>query len=148
MICSFFGRSTIIFKDSTITKLNFEIEKVINLGVDTFYNGLCGDFDLLALHCVHKLKIKYPHISSYVIKPYIFERKTELLYKNLYDCTIYPELELIPPRFCISERNKWMAKQCDMAITLVDVDYGGSYKGYTLVKKLGKPVINLGRLDD
>lgn len=144
-VCTFFGRRNVFCKDKIYNLLKTEVEKSINQGYTIFYNGLCGDFDLLALNAVYELKKTYPHIKSYVIKSYIKDTNIELRYRLKYDSTIYPDIESIPPKFCIIERNKWMAKKCDKAITYVDVNWGGSYLGYALVEKLNKPLVNLGQ---
>lgn len=148
MVCSFFGRRNIYNKELVQSMLKCEIEKAIKLGVNEFFNGLCGDFDILALNATFELKKKYPHIKSYVVKAYMKQTTAEEQFKGFYDCTIYPDLEFTPPKFCLAQRIKWMAQKCDMAITYVDANWGGSYNGYKLAKKLRKPTINLAKLEE
>lgn len=141
MICAFFGHRDV--PQGLETALRNAICKVVEDGsVDIFYTGGYGGFDALAAGTVIFLKKQYPHIRLYRIYAYL-PRPGELLAAG-YDGTIYPEgLETVPQRFAISHRNRWMADQCDMAITYVTHAYGGAYQAYRRVINREVPVINL-----
>ena len=47
---------------------------------------------------------------------------------EIFDGTIYPDIENVPPRFAIIKRNEWMVKQSDFMIAYVNYPWGGAYK--------------------
>lgn len=140
MTCCFIGnRDT---EQSVFPQLLFTIEDLIcNHNVDTFYMGHNGKFDRMAYNIVKGIKeIEYEHINYNVVLAYIPapEEKPE------YDCTIYPEgLELVPKRFAISQRNKWMIENSDILVCHFSNTFTNSYKFAQYAKKRGKTVIEV-----
>lgn len=58
--------------------------------------------------------------------------------------TEYPEgIELVPKRFAICFRNKWMIEQSDIVVTYVVRGYGGAAKFAELARKNGKENLNI-----
>lgn len=106
-ICCFAGHSSIFGTEDLPAKLKKEIINLIeNHNVTTFYNGGKGDFDWLCAHTIDDLKNDYPFVKSYCILSYMPKEKDE--YDNtlkIFDDTIYPDIEKIPPRFAIIKRN-------------------------------------------
>ena len=53
------------------------------------------------------------------------------------------EVAVVPPRYAIDRRNKWMLKQADFVVTYITHDWGGAAKFAKMAEKQGKKVINL-----
>lgn len=138
-ICAFFGHRTI---DRDISgKVEAAIrEAITKYGVTTFLCGNKGAFDLLAAGTAHRLKQEFPTIEVLFVRAY-FPKTGEQL-EEIYDDSIYPDgLETVPRRFAISERNRWMAKHCDCAITYIIHTYGGAYEASRLLDRQKKPCL-------
>lgn len=130
-ICTFAGHSKIYGDDTIKERLKKEIKNLIeNCGVNTFYNGGKGQFDLLCAECANELKNDYPFIKSYLILAYMPGKKNQFdadFYKN-FDDTLYPEIEKVPPKFAIIKRNEWMVDKSDFLISYVEHNWGGAYR--------------------
>ena len=101
------------------------VELIERQGVDTFYVGRQGTFDIL----VHSL---------------VLERLPEWRPGDDYSDTIFPEgMEHAIPRFAISKRNEWMLKQADVVVTYITHDWGGATRYAEKAERQGKAVINL-----
>lgn len=109
MKVTFFGHGKHYYDEMTRAKLRDIIENLISEGADEFYLGGYGGFDMAAAHTLKQLKLKYPHIKSIFVIPYLDNIKN----KELYDSFLYPSLENVPKRFAIVKRNEWMAKNAD-----------------------------------
>ena len=145
-ICCFAGHSSVFGKKDLSEKLKKEIVNLIeNHNVTTFYSGGKGDFDWLCAHMIDDLKKDYPFIKSYYILSYMPKEKDE--YDNalkIFDDTIYPNIEKVPPRFAIIKRNKWMIDNSDFLIAYVENHFGGAYKTLQYAeKKKDIKIINL-----
>lgn len=145
-ICCFAGHSSIFGEEDLPAKLKKEIVNLIeNHNVATFYNGGKGDFDWLCAHMIDDLKKDYLFIKSYYILSYMPKEKDE--YDNtlkIFDDTIYPDIEKIPPKFAIIKRNKWMVKNSDFLIAYVENHFAGAYKTLQYAeKKKNIKIINL-----
>lgn len=129
-ICCFAGHSSILGKEDLPARLKNEIINLIeNHNVTTFYNGGKGSFDWLCIHMVDNLKEDYPFIKSYCILSYMPKEKDEFdSTLEIFDGTIYPDIENVPPRFAIIKRNEWMIKNSDFLIAYVENNFGGAYK--------------------
>ena len=139
MIVTFCGHSMVTGKEKLSKKLSETIEELINGGADTFYLGGYGDFDILAAREVKRSAMKHANIVSILVLPYLDHKYN----KELYDETVYPDLESIPKRFAILKRNRWMIDNADIVVSYVEHDYGGAAKTLEYAKKRGKRVINL-----
>lgn len=142
-ICAFFGHSTV--HENISDKLEQAIRTAIeDHGVENFWCGGYGEFDSMAARAAHDLKTEYPDIEVILVRAYMPKNGEKL--SDIYDDSIYPEgLETVPYRFAISRRNRWMAKNCDMAITYVNNDFGGAYKTYKMLKQ--QTVLQLGKYE-
>ena len=71
--------------------------------------------------------------------------------KRCEDCSAHsfmtlrfiPPLEKVPPKYAISERNKWMVSEADLIIAYVKYARGGAYSGLQYARRRGKRIINL-----
>jgi hypothetical protein len=113
------------------------VELIEERGVDTFYVGNNGAFDRAVLHALKLIQTAYAHIRYAVVLDYLPTTPQS-------EPTLYPEgLELVPRRFAIDRRNRWMVEQAEFLITYVIADYGGAAKFQSLAQRQGKTVINL-----
>ena len=71
------------------------------------------------------------------------EKIKEMLNYGLYDSSIYPPIEKVPPKFAISKRNEWMITNSDLIIAYVNHNYGGAYKTLEIAKRRKKKIINI-----
>ncbi len=135
VICSFIGHSKIVdARDLEIRLRKVLVEIIEEKEIDVFYLGGYGDFDMLCAKVISKLKEEYMHIKSYLILAY-YSPKMNQQNAMLYDGTIYPNLEHIPKRFCILERNKWIINNSEIIISYVKYSFGGAYKTLELARK-------------
>ena len=82
------------------------------------------------------------YVTPYISLPEQAKIK-EMQRSDMYDTSIYPPIENIPPRFAISSRNKWMATNADLIIAYVNHDFGGAYKSLQVAKRIKKRIINI-----
>ena len=66
-----------------------------------------------------------------------------MLNYGLYDASIYPPIENVPPKFAILKRNEWMMTNADLIIAYIKHDYGGAYKSLQVAKRRKKNIINI-----
>ena len=138
--CTFFGHRDVSEKiGETLTPLLIEL---IKKGVDMFYVGSQGNFDYTVIKTLKLLKIKYPHISYYIVLAYLPVKEVTACFD--YKNTLYPEgLEAVPPKYAIIERNKWMIDKSDCVIVYVNQPSSNTAKFKAISEKKGKIVINI-----
>ncbi len=108
-----------------------------------FLVGNHGDFDSMALRCLRTLCKEYPRIVYHVVLAYLPRSNDPYPLYAPWE-TLYPEgIEGALPRFAISWRNRWMARQSDVVICYITRDYGGAAQFVKYAKAQGKQVINL-----
>ncbi len=136
--CTFFGHRTVTGKVYDV--LYKEIETLIReCGVDSFYVGNNGDFDIEVRRALRELKKEYPAINYSVVLAYP-PRDDGYDYSD----TIYPEgIETVPKRYAILWRNEWMLKKSEYVIGYIDHPFGGAYKFFEKAKKQKKKVKNI-----
>ncbi len=139
MIVTFCGHGNIDYDIVTTEKLYKTIEELIHAGADEFLLGGYGKFDILAVETVNRLKLKYPHIKTILVTPYL-ERKYRT---HMYDEIIYPPLENIPRKFAILKRNEWMVDHSAVIIACIRYPWGGALKTFDYAVKNKIKVINI-----
>lgn len=141
-ICTFFGHRD---AQPDIQELKQLLRERIEVNdVTTFWCGGYGAFDLAAAKAVDELQKEYGHISLVLVLAYPLRKPLPAL----YDSFLYPDfLDTVPKKLCIIKRNEWMAKNCDIAICMVDHSYGGAYYGYRVAQRNQKLIYNLGNLN-
>ena len=148
MIITFLGHSTLPDTSElyegvkrAILQNVAENEKIL------FYCGGYGDFDELCASVCRSARHEIGDCEIIFVTPYITEsqqRKTDEKIKlKLYDSSIYPPIEHVPPRFAISKRNEWMIEQSDLIIAYVNHDFGGAYTALRYAMRKKKRIINL-----
>ncbi|MBQ7386936.1 MAG: hypothetical protein IJW03_02090 [Clostridia bacterium] len=148
MIITFAGHSLVSSSDSVKEMVK---EQIRNNIIDTehiiCYLGGYGDFDEICLRACSELKQQYSRIETVYVTPYIsLSEQTkikEMLNLGLYDTSIYPPIENVPPRFAISKRNEWMITESELVIIYVNHNYGGAYKSFQFAKRRKKKIINI-----
>ena len=113
---------------------------LIKKDITIFYVGNNGLYDSMVISVLNELKENYKQISFFVDLAYLPKEKEEV---QLYE-TIYPAgIELVPPKFAISYRNKWMVENSDYVVTYIKRPQGGAAQFYELALRKNKKVINL-----
>ncbi len=119
-----------------------EIKKLIENGVTDFISGGMGSFDWMCAHIVYDLKKIHPHISNYLVIPYLTFNIRE---KEYFDSIVYPEgFEKYYFKAAIPARNKYLIDNSAYALCYITHDWGGAAKTYERAKKKGLTVINIG----
>ena len=151
MFCSFFGHRDYGL-DSEVCLLE-EIEKLIlSADVDVFYVGNKGRFDRSVHHALKKLKWKYPHIKTYIVldsalppdRDKLSEEEREYMASIKYFDYLVPDgIENVPKRFAMNHRNRWMIKECDIAVVYYLYPGTNTQKHVEKLLRAGKPIINI-----
>ena len=148
MVITFIGHRDLYIDNNLKNNIKKAIkENLIPNEKILFYCGGYGNFDNLCAEICHSLKNEIQVCEVIFITPYITEAQQKnikyLIDIGLYDSTLYPPLENIPPKFAITKRNEWIIDNADLIIAYVDRDYGGAYKTLNYARKKKKPLINL-----
>ena len=144
MIISFFGHRSFFeshkFKNETI-----EILKDVSKGeYIEFYLGCYGSFDDFAYNCAKEYKEKYGNCKLIFITPYLGQNSRCTNFAKKCDESIYPEIEKVPLRFSIIERNKWVVNKSDFIIFYYCWG-GGTAIAYEYATAKAKKFINIYR---
>lgn len=116
MKVTFCGSSQLMNRSAVEKWLHELLTDLIQAGADEFYLGGYGAYDLLAARVIQALKKDFPCIRSILVLPYLNHRYT----KELYDETVYPELERVPKPLAIVRRNEWMINKADLVVCCVE----------------------------
>lgn len=145
-----FGNSQIIDKELERKLRNQLVYAIEVKKIYEFWSGGMGQYDILSAHILKNLKKDYPHIKSYLVLAYLKEanKEREDYIKDLYDGTIYPDLERVPKRFAIAKRNEIMIKESDYFILYVEYISANARNIMNKVRKSKKEYVNLGRCDN
>ena len=149
MTITFCGHYNFSFDNTVKDKLReLLLQKIRKNHACKFYLGGYGDFDSLCLSILKELKVQFPNIELLFITPYLNDNYSKLETAKLYyDGIIYPPLENVPRRFCISKRNEWMVNEADLVIAFVKYSWGGAAKTLEYVKRKKVKFFNLADLD-
>ena len=149
MTITFCGHSNFSFDNTVKEKLKeLLLQEIRKNPACKFYWGGYGDFDSLCLNILKEIKADFPAIELLFITPYLNDNYSKLETAKLYyDGIIYPPLENVPRRFCISKRNEWMVNEADLVIAFVKYSWGGAAKTLEYVKRKKVKFFNLADLD-
>lgn len=142
MTCSFFGHSSC--PDDIKPILETQIEDfIVNHNIKNFLLGDHGNFDLLVLKCIKKLAIKHD-ISYKVVLSYMPK------YNNIFasdpNSIFSEELALVPKKFAINYRNRYLIEKSQYFITFITHSFGNAAKFTQEAIKKGKNVTNIADL--
>lgn len=142
MIITFCGHSsfkaTVEYKEKI---LRFLEEKIGNVAAE-IYLGDYGDFDRFAYKCCKEYQKNHSNVSLVFISPYLNGKR------EMFDSTIYPEIEDKPLRFAIVYRNRYMIEKADYVVAYVAHKWGGAYKSYKYAKSKQKEIFNIADFDE
>ena len=139
--CVFTGHRTVAdsFKKSVLKK---EVEKLVQSGVLTFYNGGAVGFDLVAAECVLSLKKKYPEIRLVLCVPCRDQdRNFSVEDKKRYEKVLKKADETVVLaehyyKGCMLVRNRYMVDRADHMIAHLYKKSGGTaFTVHYFVKK-------------
>ena len=137
MIVTFCGHRDMLQQEGVRSWLVGCVEKLIQEGASDFYLGGYGAYDRMAAGVVWKMKERYPQIRSTLVMPYL-DWTPDI---SQYDVTIYPPLELVPRRFAISRRNRWLMDRADIVVAYVTHDWGGAAATLAYARRKKKRII-------
>lgn len=148
MVISFVGHSLVSSYEIVKALVKDQIEKIALENQDvTCYLGGYGDFDEMCASACRELKRDIPFLELVYVSPYMTlgeqEKINDLQKRRLYDFSIYPPLEKVPPKFAILKRNEWMMSNADVVIAYVNHSFGGAYKSLKVAKRKNKKIINI-----
>ena len=145
MKITFCGHSNFSFDNTVKEKLKeLLLQEIRKNPACKFYLGGYGDFDSLCLNILKEIKANFPTIELLFITPYLNDNYSKLETAKLYyDGIIYPPLENVPRRFCISKRNEWMVNEADFVIAFVKYSWGGAAKTLEYAKRKKIEFFNL-----
>ena len=138
MVCTFFGHHDC---PASIQPLLMEtiVDLIENKGVDMFYVGNNGRFDLLVHGVLRDLAAMYPNISYAVVLAYMPRHPGD----GGLDTMLPEGIELVQPRYAITWRNRWMLKQADCVVAYITHGWGGAAQFVETAKPRGLDVYNL-----
>lgn len=119
------------------------MDLITNQGVDTFYVGNQGRFDVTVRSVLRELEQEYPQIHYAVVLAYMPGKKNE--YDDFSDTMLPEGIETVHPRYAIEWRNRWMLQRSDFVVIYITHPWGGAAKFAEKAKREGKTVINLFR---
>ena len=141
MIVSFFGHSSYFSKDITVEKVVMLLEEEINGSDVDFYLGNYGNFDNFAYNVAKEYQKGHSNSKLVFITPYLNNARCDDFAKKC-DCSIYPEIEKVPLKFAIIERNKWVVQHSDLLIFYYKI-IGSTRDIYEYAVSKNKKVLNL-----
>ena len=150
MIVTFCGHAQYIATKEDKQRLLTKLEEVIGDAPAEFYLGGYGAFDAFAYTCAKSYQKNHPETKLVYVTPYMtieYQKNHLEPQKDHYDSIYYPELEKVPLKFSILERNKRMVEKADFVIAYIDHTWGGAYKTYKHAKRKKKPLFNLSGKD-
>ena len=146
-ICTFFGHRDTYLDDEEKAQIRACLINLIEKeGVDAFWFGSYGNFDSACAGITRSLKKEYPHIEMHLLLPYPTknDRAGGASYDELeFDSFSYFDPDkLLFPKFAISKRNDYMAKNCDFMICYVICGWGGAFQAMQKAIRSKKTVFN------
>lgn len=139
MIVCFCGHRDVYQKERISACLDKAIALLISEGASKFLLGGYGGFDALAARAVSRAKKDNPGLESVLVIPYL-DRKYNA---DLYDRTLYPELEQVPRRYAVLKRNEYMVDASDVVLAYVTHDWGGAAQTVKYARRKKKRIIML-----
>jgi uncharacterized phage-like protein YoqJ len=139
--CVFTGHRQ-LDEDFSKPRLKRAIERLIQCGVDTFYNGMAIGFDLCAAECVLAFKRKYPHIKLIACIPCYGQDKyfsdadkkryVKILKKTDESVTLADHYH----QGCMQNRDKYMVERADCMIAYCNKTTGGAAYTVKIFEKI------------
>lgn len=144
MIVMFCGHARLDDRAAVAAWLQKTVEGLIGEGAGTFYLGGRGEFDLLAARTVRAQQKEHPDVRSILVQA----SPSEAVDAALYDGALYPELERVPPRYCLVARNRWMVDASQAVVACVRHDWGGAASTLAYARRRKKRVLAFGEMEE
>ena len=145
VICSGFGHAEAVYFDHELAVVERYMRLLIeDHGVDTFYSGTHGNFDLAFANIVYSLKSDYPHIQNVLIlshPPYSKFGHIELPEK--YDYSLYLLEEPCFYKQYVTRTNRAIVDRSAFVIAAVIDGLGGAYSACLYAKRKCVPILNI-----
>lgn len=133
---TFCGHSEITQPETVLDWLRNVVRRLIAEGADVFFLGDYGAFDRMAAEVIREEKVTNTNLEMVLVLPYLNSN----LDASGYDCSVYPPLESVPPRFAVSRRNRWMVEQADAVVACVTHNWGGAARTLDYAKQKQKEI--------
>ncbi|MBQ9270798.1 MAG: hypothetical protein IJ218_00835 [Alphaproteobacteria bacterium] len=148
-ICAFFGHRDTDITPKLEEKITQTVRELITYGIDEFWCCEQGNFDWICRLILFGLKKEYQYrfirvccVCAYNPNKYSQIRQKSLL--QMYDELIYTEkIAAGHPRFAITRRNRYIAKNANIIICYITRKSGGAHKAVEYAKTMGAKIINL-----
>lgn len=137
MVITFCGHSRVSEPEKVREWLNQILDQFIHEEELSFYLGGYGEFDQMAASVVQEKKKLNLNVQSVLVIPYLNRKYND----EMYDYTLYPPLETIPPQYAILKRNEWMVSEADVVIAYVTHSWGGAAKTLEYARRRGKEIV-------
>ncbi len=141
LTCTFFGHKDTPQKIEPTLRSTL-IDLIENKNVRNFYVGTHGNFDHMVKRILIELNEIYP-INYAVVLAYLPDKKHSPGGEYRPNTILPDGIEVVPRKFTINYRNKWMIEKSDYVITYVKYTIGGACKFKELAEKKKKTVINI-----
>ncbi|MBO5092332.1 MAG: hypothetical protein J6C61_07615 [Clostridia bacterium] len=138
MICTFFGHRDAPSKIKP--QLKSEILHAISMGVNEFYVGNNGGFDLLVQATLYELLNEGYNFKYNIVLSYVGERAMA----GQQEFTIFPcGQESCLPKFAVAKRNKWLIQKSNIVIAYLRYKGTNTGKIVEMAKRRGLCIINV-----
>ena len=146
MIVTFLGHRDFIPDNECKERMISIFDELVRDNAVEFYLGGYGRFDDFAYSCCEIYAKAHPKASLVFVTPYIteeYQRNHLAEIEEKYHSIIYPEIEMVPKRFAITYRNRYMVDKADLVICYVKREWGGAFQAIKYAIGRGKKVLNI-----
>lgn len=137
MYATFCGHRNVDHPEQVAQWLHQVVTALIEEGNEQFYLGGYGEFDQMAAREVRFQKQRHPQVRSILVTPYLSRK----IPAGLYDETVYPPLETVPPKLAILRRNQWVVEHAETVVAYVLYDWGGAAAALQYAEKKKKRIL-------
>ena len=147
-VCAFTGHRVLANTDFDELLLERVIENLIKTGTKRFLCGMAIGFDLKCAQAVAALKGKYDiELVAYLPCANQSERfsdKNKRLYNEMLSAC--DEVIILEPEYvrgCMQKRDRYLVDNCDVLVSFLRRNSGGTHYTVNYAKKLNKKIISL-----
>ena len=147
-VCAFTGHRILANTDFDELLLERVIENLIKTGTKRFLCGMAIGFDLKCAQAVAVLKAKYD-IQLVACLPCAnqserFSEKNKRLYNEMLSAS--DEVIILEPEYksgCMQRRDRYLVDNCDVLVSFLRRNSGGTHYTVNYAKKMNKKIIEL-----
>ena len=147
-VCAFTGHRNLAETDFDEQLLRRVVKDLVINGYDRFLCGMAVGFDLKAAQAVLELKGFYD-IQLVACLPCVnqaekYSAKNKKLYEEiLYYCDDFVVMEPEYVRGCMQERDRYLVDNCDVLVSILRKNSGGTHYTVEYARKQNKKIIEL-----